>query len=205
MRQLLIATTNKGKIREYTQLLFDLKVKLVFLKDVGITEDVEEIGKSYRENAQLKAVFYAQKSNLPAISDDGGLEIRALGGNPGIHSRRWVGGEGKDEDIVKKMIEVSQSIAHNNRKAVFKIVVAFALPNGKVYTKTGSTQGIISKKPNLKLMKGYPYRSFLYFPRLKKHYHESELTMDEQKEYNHRYKAVRKLIPTIKKVLGINQ
>ncbi|EKD64630.1 MAG: hypothetical protein ACD_50C00333G0001, partial [uncultured bacterium] len=91
MKKLLIATTNPGKLREYRDFLSDLPVKLVSLKDIGITDDMEETGKTYEENSRAKAIFYAKKSNLPAISDDGGLEINALKGEPGIRSRRWLG------------------------------------------------------------------------------------------------------------------
>lgn len=198
MKKLLIATTNIGKIREYSEFLKDLKVACVSLEDVGVMHDVEEVGKTYKENAVLKAVSYAKESGIPAISDDGGLEISALGGKPGLYSRRWVGGEGKDEDIVKKMIQVSKELPDNDRKAVFKIVVAFALPNGSAWTASGSVKGIIAKKPLLKLLKGYPYRSFLYISELKKYYHESELTKEEEKLYNHRYNALLQLMPVLK-------
>ena len=203
MKKLLIATTNPGKVREYSEFLKDLPVECVSLKDVGITTEVEETGKTYKENAILKSLFYSKESLLPAISDDGGLEIAALGGKPGLYSRRWVGGEGADEDIVKKMTQVSKELPDNNRKAVFKIIVAFSLPNGKVWTSSGRVAGIIAKKPILKLLTGYPYRSFLYLPTLKKYYHESQLTVSEQRKYNHRRKALIKLIPTMKKVLSI--
>jgi len=201
MKKILIATTNPGKVREYSEFLKELNLTFLSLKDVGITKDVEETGTTYKENAALKAVTYSKESGIPAISDDGGLEISALGGKPGLHSRRWVGGVGKDEDIIKKMIEVSKNLAENNRRATFKIIVAFALPDGKVWTKSGNVSGIIAKKPLLKLLKGYPYRSFLYLPRLKKYYHESELTEAEQKQYNHRYKALQKLLPVIHNVI----
>lgn len=201
MKKILIATTNPGKVREYSEFLKELNVHCLSLKDVGITTDVEEKGTTYKENAILKALTYAKESGFPALSDDGGLEIEALGGKPGLHSRRWVGGTGKDEDIVKKMIEVSKQLPENNRLATFKIVVAFALPNGNVWTKSGSVPGIIAKKPLMKLLKGYPYRSFLYLPKLKKYYHESELTPEEEKQYNHRYKALEKLKPIIREIL----
>src|SRR3990167_2037422 len=113
MKKLLIATTNTGKLREYKDFLSDLPVKLVSLKDIGITDDVEEKGKTYEENSRAKALFYARKSGLPAISDDGGIEIHALNNEPGIKSRRWLGYEASDEDLVKHMIQVSQKLPEN--------------------------------------------------------------------------------------------
>src|SRR5882762_3706118 len=100
MKKLLIATTNKGKLQEIGEFLKDLSVQLVSLKDVGITQDVEEDGQSYEENAQKKALFYSKVSKLPAVADDGGLEINALGGAPGLKSRRWLGHEGTDEELI---------------------------------------------------------------------------------------------------------
>lgn len=204
MKKILIATTNKGKLKEISNFLKDLPVEIVSLSDIGISDDIEETGKTYEENSRAKALFYAKKSNLPAVSDDGGLEIVAFGGAPGLKSRRWLGKDSTEEDIINHMIKVAKELPNNNRKAFFKTVISFALPNGKVWSVTGEIEGIIAKKPYLKLLKGYPYRSFFYLPRLKKYYHEQELTINEQKLYNHRYIALQKLKPIIKEVLRIN-
>lgn len=201
MKKLLIATTNPGKLREYKDFLKDLDLDLVSLTDVGIDIDVEETGKSYMENSQIKATFYAKKSGLPAISDDGGIEIAALNGQPGLKSRRWLGEKTTDEDLVNHMIKISKELPENNRNAEFKIVVSLALPDGQIFSEEGLVHGVIAKEPHLKLLSGYPYRSFFYLPEAKKYYHESELTPEEMKEYNHRYVAVQKLISVIKQKL----
>lgn len=203
MQTLLIATTNKGKIKELSEFLQGLPVKLVSLKDVGITAEIEETGATYEENSRLKAVAYAQLSGLPAVSDDGGLEIAALGGEPGVQSRYWAGPEGKDEAIVKKMEKVAQELPDNNRNATFRTVITLALPSGEFWQVTGIVEGVIAKKPLRKILQGYPYRSFFYLPKIKKYYHEAELTQEEVKEYNHRYKAIEKLKKVIKEALLI--
>src|SRR3989344_8705999 len=100
---LLIATTNKGKLSELKTFLIDLPVELVSLSDVGITDDVEETGKTYKENSQKKALFYANASGLPAVADDGGLEVSALEGAPGVKSRRWLGKEESDEVLLNHL------------------------------------------------------------------------------------------------------
>lgn len=197
MKKLLVATTNPGKLREYKDFLVDLPAELVSLSDVGIDDDIEETGKTYKENSKAKALFYAKKSGLPAIADDGGLEINALGGAPGVKSRRWLGHEASDEELIIHMMKVSKKLPENNRKATFRLVVSLAIPNGKVWSRMGEVEGIIAKKPHMKLLHGYPYRSFFYLPDVQKYYHESELTETEMKKYNHRYKAVQKLIPVI--------
>lgn len=197
--KLLIATKNQGKVGEFREFLKDLPVKIISLKDLGITEDVEEDGKNYLENSQKKALFFSKLTNLPVIADDGGIEIDALDGAPGIKSRRWLGYEATDEEIIQHMLKVSEELPENNRKAMFRAIVSFALPSGKIWSVEGKVNGIISKKPLLKLLKGYPYRSFFYIPKINKFYHESELSKEEERLYNHRYKAVQKLLPTIKK------
>ena len=201
LKKLLIATTNPGKRREYKEFLADLPAQLVSLKDMGITDDIEEKGKTYKENSKAKALFYARKSGLPAIADDGGLEIEVLNGEPGVKSRRWLGHEASDKELVEHMMKVSKNLPANNRKASFVVSISFALPNGKVWSTSGKVEGIIAEKPHLKLLEGYPYRSFFYLPKIGRYYHENELSKDEQKLYNHRYKAIQKLKPIIQHVI----
>ena len=203
MKKLLIATTNKGKLKEISEFLTDLPFKLLSLNDIGITEDVEETGKTYEENSRIKALFYAKKSGLPAISDDGGIEIKAIDNEPGIKSRRWLGYEATDEDLINHMMKVSKELPDNNREATFGLVASLALPNGKVWSKKGKVEGIIAKKPHMKLLHGYPYRSFFYLPEIQKYYHEGELTKGEMRKYNHRYIAVNKLKPIIRRELKL--
>lgn len=201
MRKLLIATKNQGKFKEFTNFLGDLPLELVSLADVGISEDFEETGKTYKENSQAKALFYSKLSGLPALADDGGIEIDALGGEPGLRSRRWLGHEATDEEIIEHMKKVAKDLLDKNRKAHFKTVVSLALPDGNVWSVTGEIEGIIAKEPLFKILKGYPYRSFFYLPSLGKFYHESELSPEEMRVYNHRYKAVQKLEPIIRNVI----
>jgi len=204
MKKLLVATRNPGKLKEISDFLSDLPIKVVPLVDIGIKDDVEETGNSYQENSQLKALFYAKKSNLPAIADDGGLEIETFNGAPGIKSKRWLGKDSTERDIINHMTKVASELPNDNRKAFFKTIISLALPNGKIWSVAGEIEGIIADKPYLKVLKGYPYRSFFYLPEIKKYYHEDQLDPGEQKEYNHRYKAIQKLKPIIRKVLRIN-
>lgn len=203
MQKLLVATTNKGKIKEISEFLKDLSVQLVSLQDVGITTDVEETGTTYEENSRLKAVTYAKLSGLPAISDDGGLEISALNNEPGVQSKYWAGPEGKDDAIIEKMKKVAKELPDTNRNAVFRTVITLALPDGTYWQVNGHVEGVIAKEPLIKVLRGYPYRSFFYLPKIKKYYHESELTNREMKEYNHRWKAVNAILSIIKEQLHV--
>lgn len=202
MRKLLIATRNVGKLKEISNFLSDLPLQIVSLSDIGITDSIKEVGKTYRENSQLKALFYSRKSGLPTIADDGGIEILALKGEPGINSKRWLGKDSTEQDIINHMIKVAKELPDSNRIAFFKTVISFALPNGKVWGVNGKVEGIIAKKPYLKTLNGYPYRSFFYLPSIKKYYHEDQLTNEEERMYNHRYRAIQKLIPVIKRIIS---
>lgn len=206
MRKLLIATRNPGKLFEISKFLSDLPVQLVSLKDLNITDEVKEDGTTYVENSVKKAVFYAKKSGLPTIADDGGIEIDALDGEPGVRSRRFFGKDGRDatdEEIIEAMKKLIKDLPNNRLGATFKVVITLALPSGETFSADGQVQGIL-KDPHLKLLQGYPYRSFFFLPKLNKYYHESELSEEEQKVYNHRYKALQKLIPIIRRRLRMN-
>ncbi len=201
MKKVLIATTNKGKLHELSLFLMDLPLELVSLSDVGITIEPEETGKDYTENSQLKALFYSKKSGLPAIADDGGLEIMALGGAPGLKSHRWLGPDTTEKDIVVHMKKIAKTLPDDNRKAFFKTVVSIGFPDGKAKSFYGEVEGIIAKEPSIKYEPGYPYRSFFFVPKLHKFYFETELTPTELKKYNHRYNAVQKLKKYLQKEL----
>jgi len=203
MNKLLIATRNQGKLKEISEFLSDLPIKTLSLKDIGIEDEFEEKGKTYKGNSQNKAIFYAKKSGLPTIADDGGIEIDALRGVPGVKSKRWIGEDSSDEEIINHMKKISKELPENNRKAFFKTVVSFALPSGRVWSVPGEIEGIIVQKPYFKILSGYPYRSFFYLPKIKKYYHESDLLEEEQKLYNHRYKAITKLKPVIIRELAL--
>lgn len=203
MNKLLIATKNPGKLFELKSFLSDIPHAGVSLSDLHITEDIEETAKTYKENAEKKATFFAKISGLPTIADDGGLEIEALGGAPGVVSRRWFGYEASDDELIAHMEKLARELPANNRKARFVTVVSFALPDGRVWSKEGTVDGIIAEKPYARKLQGYPFRSFFYLPEVNKYYFETELTADEQRKYNHRYKAIEKLKPMIRKVFRI--
>jgi XTP/dITP diphosphohydrolase len=205
MLRLLIATKNPGKLVEISRFLSDLPVKTVSLKDIGIAKDVVETGKTYRENSVKKAKFYAKESGLPTIADDGGIEISGLHGEPGVRSRRYFGKHGKeatDSEIIEAMRKLIKRLPKDSLGATFKVVLTLAKPSGKTFSVDGKVRGIL-KDPRFKLFRGYPYRSFFFLPKINKYYHENELSEDEMKVYNHRYTAIQKLKPIIRKALDI--
>lgn len=191
--RLLIATKNKGKLKEFKNFLKDLPLELVSLEDLNIEEDFEEHGETYAENSEGKARFYSNISNLPALADDGGIEIDFLEGKPGVHSNRWFGEGLTEEEKIEKIQKLADEISEENNGAHFNTVVTIAFPDNSIIQESGQVYGIISKKPFLKINHGYPYRSFFFLPELGKYYHESDLSPEEERLYNHRYKAIQKL------------
>ncbi len=197
MQKLLIATTNQGKLKEFKNFLSDIPMELVSLIDLGITQDFEENGKTYEENSEGKARFYSNLSGIPSLSDDGGIEIVALNNEPGVRSRRWLGHEATDEELINHMIKISKDLPEDNRTAYFRTVISVVFPDRTLLQEQGEVKGIIAKEPFLKLNKGYPYRSFFYLPEINKYYHESDLSPEQERLYNHRYKAIQKLRPVL--------
>lgn len=196
MQKLLVATTNPGKLIEYKTLLSGLGVNLTSLKEEGISLDVEEDGKTFEENAIKKAREYSAISNLPVLSDDGGIEIDYLGGEPGVKSRRWLGHEASDQELIAMTLTKLAGVEWEQRKARLKVVIALAFPgDNKVYTAEGVKEGYIRKNP-LNLTAGYPFRSIFYVPEIGKTY--SELTIEEEAKIAHRSRALVKLMPILK-------
>lgn len=203
MKTLLIATTNPGKLAEISKFLSDLPIRLIGLIEAGIHERVEETGSTFKENAITKAKFYAKKSGLPTLADDGGLEIDALGGEPGVKSHRWVheDREDSDEDLIQYTLKRMRGLPRARRGAQLRAVLALALPNGEVHTAEGVIRGVIPVKPSATRIAGFPYRSLLYLPQINKFYNTDDLSPQENDYYNHRKKALAELKPIIKKFL----
>lgn len=143
MVEVILASRNKGKIREIRELLGDLKIRLTSLNDyVGLPSPIED-GESFQENAVRKAKMIASLTRKIAIADDSGLEVEALDGRPGVMSARF-GGEGiSDETRSEKLLSLLKEIPSSERKAAFKCVVAIVSLEGNVRTAKGKCSGVI--------------------------------------------------------------
>ena len=199
MQRLLIATSNPGKLRELKQFLSDLPLELVGLQDLQITEKAPETGATFEENAILKAEFYALKSGLPALADDGGFEIDALNGEPGVKSHRWVdpSKENDDETLINFSLKRLATTPLTKRGAQLRLVLALVLPSGQSFTTTDVQRGIVPIAASPKREHGFPYRSLLFFPKINKYY--IDVSTSEMEEYNHRKRAVAKMKGIIRK------
>lgn len=205
MKKLLIATHNPAKLAEIKHFLTGLSIKLVSLKEMGIKEDVEEDGETFAENAIKKAKYYAAKSGLATLADDGGLEIDYLNGGPGVHSRRWITGHrANDEELINYTLKLLKGVSEEKRGAQLRAVLALAFLNDQVKTAEGKIRGIIANKPYIKKRwVGFPFRALFYLPKIKKYYNPDELTAEEERKYNHRLKALEKLKKSLLYTEGI--
>ena len=144
---LLVATHNKGKVKEFSEMLADLDLEWLSLDDIGMEKDVEETGKTFAENAILKAEAYAAETGYFTLADDSGLEVDALNGEPGIYTARY-GGAGLDhEGRYRLLLENLKGVAEAERKARFRCVIALATPSGVVGTADGVCEGLIAEDP----------------------------------------------------------
>ncbi|GAJ03871.1 unnamed protein product, partial [marine sediment metagenome] len=147
MPKLLLATNNKGKVREYKHMLKDLPFELVSPAEVGINTEVDEIGESLEENARLKATALARESQLLTLADDSGLEVDALGGEPGRLSARYAGEGASDRDRVNYLLSRLEDVPEGKRSARFRCVIAVATPDDKMELCSGECEGVITLEP----------------------------------------------------------
>ncbi len=201
--KLLIATTNPGKLGELKEFLSDIPIECVNLSNLRIQSTAAETGKSFEENAILKARYYQKLSGLPTLADDGGFEIDALNGEPGVKSHRWINPnrESTDKELIEYTLEKLRDVPELKRGAQLRLVLALALPDGSLHTFEEKVRGIVALVPSKRLTPGFPYRSLLFLPEINKFYDESLLTPDESARFNHRRRAVERLKPTIRVLL----
>lgn len=199
MKKILIATTNKAKLEEIKNGLKPLlkqKIKLLTLTDVGVEEKPEESGKTFCENAKIKAKFYAKKTNLPTLADDGGLLIPFLKNEPGVRSRRWLGYEASDEELINYTLERLKNVPKEKRTAYLQVCLCFFDPKTKkIFFEEEKIEGFIAKKPSGKKTFGYPFRALFIVKKFNKYY--NELTKKEHQQINHRLIALNRLTKKI--------
>ena len=143
--QLLAATNNKGKLREYKRMLEPLGFEILSLSDLSLQADPEETGSSFAENARIKAEYVCALSGLPALADDSGLCVDALDGAPGIYSARYSGGS--DEDNNQKLLQELKDVPTEKRTARFVCAICCAWPDGSFTETEGTCEGKIDFAP----------------------------------------------------------
>ena len=180
-----LATHNPGKLREMGEILKDFGIEVVSPRDLGLAVDVEETGTTFAENAMLKAKAICKAAGLPAIADDSGLCVDALGGAPGVYSARY-GGEGLD-DKGRYMLLLSSLRGAPTRAAHFACAVACAFPNGDTLTAEGRCDGSIAYAPLGE--GGFGYDPVFLLPGTGKTF--GQLTQEEKSAVSHRGRALK--------------
>lgn len=196
--KLLLATNNQAKLREYKSLLLNLPYELVTLAEQGISVVVNEVGESLEENARLKATVSAEKSQLLTLADDSGLEVDALGGEPGRLSARYAGENASDRERVSYLLARLNGVPWEKRTARFRCVIALATPDGKVEFCSGECQGFITFAPRGK--HGFGYDPVFYLTELDKTM--AELPPALKNQVSHRGQAARQVYQALERLRG---
>ncbi len=186
-RRLLLATTNPHKIEEFRALLDGVPVELVSPAEIGLALDVEETGTTFAENASLKAAAFANASGLLALADDSGLEIDALGGEPGIYSARWAGPDVTYPERFRLLEQRLSGVPDDERTARYHAVLAIAepAPVGIVAVVNGTLEGTIAREP--RGSGGFGYDPIFYVPELGRTL--GEVSAAEKHRISHRARA----------------
>jgi XTP/dITP diphosphohydrolase len=192
---LVIATGNRGKVSEIQELLTGFPIEIKSLDDFGQIPEVEEDGETFDENAYKKASFAAKILGIPAMADDSGLMVEALGGAPGVRSARYAGENATDQQRVAKLLEEMQGQTH--RKAAFECVISIAVPSGPALTYEARCEGLITEHPIGE--KGFGYDPVFFYPPLNKTF--GQMTIAEKGRVSHRGKALQELKQEFDKVL----
>jgi XTP/dITP diphosphohydrolase len=197
--KLLVATNNPGKLGEYRGLLAELPFEIVSLKEEGIDFEVEETASTFEENAAIKACAYAGRTGLLTLADDSGLEIDALGGEPGVYSARY-GGSARGEDVKRYQLVLRklEGVPWRDRTARFRCVVALALPAGHVKTTEGAVEGIIAFEPRGGY--GFGYDPIFFIPEF--NCTMAQLSPEVKNRISHRARAVQEAVPILRHIIA---
>ncbi len=190
-----VATRNRGKSEEIREFLRGFPVEVRDLNDFGPIPQVKEDGVTFEENAYKKASFTAKVFGLPALADDSGLEVEALGGAPGVHSARYAGLDATDEENNRKLLEALKGVA--NRKARFCCVLSLAVPTGPALTYEATCDGVILEEPRGR--NGFGYDPLFFYGPAGKTF--GQMDLEEKSQVSHRGRALRDMNNEFGKVL----
>ena len=193
----IIATNNKKKLRELRAILDEFKIDALSLEEAGIVSEVEETGTTFEENALLKAEDAMRKLGVPAIADDSGLEVDALGGAPGVYSARFGGDACKtDADRYMLLLEKMQDVEEDARGARFVSTIACVFPDGRRIITRGECEGVITRAPCGE--GGFGYDPVFYVPSEGKTM--AEIPAEHKNEISHRAASLAKLREEFRKI-----
>lgn len=186
--KIVVATKNPGKVREIKEILAHKRIQVCSLLDFPNFPEIKETGKSFYENALTKARQVNQKTSLPALADDSGLEVDALNNRPGILSARYAGTKATDQERINKLLSEMKGIPDSKRKGRFVCCMVFCDHN-RIFHVTGFCDGTISRKPSGR--NGFGYDPVFFLPELGKTM--AQLDLDEKNKISHRSNALKKI------------
>jgi XTP/dITP diphosphohydrolase len=193
--RLLIATTSAGKLAEWQNLLADLPLKLLTLRDVGIDFDVEETGSTFAANARLKAEAYGRASGRLTLAEDSGLTVAALDGGPGVVSARWEGSDYTHKNQL--LVQLLEGRQGRERACAYVCIVVLRHPDGRSWQVRGEVRGQIAHAPAGS--GGFGYDPVFYVPRLRQTL--AEIAVHEKDRISHRGRAARRVRAVLCKLL----
>jgi len=194
--ELLLATSNKGKIQEYRALLRGLGLEIRSPAQLGLHLHVAEGEPTYAGNAAAKALAFARASGLVTLADDSGLEVAALGGEPGVRSSRYAGPGAGDGERIDLLLGRLRGVPPDERAARFVCVIAVATPAGEVLTVEGECRGVIAEAPRGE--HGFGYDPVFYLPEYGKTM--AELPPELKNRISHRARAARAARPLLRRL-----
>ena len=196
-KRIIFATGNEGKMREIRMILGDLGVPVVSMKEAGAAADIEENGTSFEENAIIKARTIMKKTGEITMADDSGLEIDALGGEPGIYSARYMGEDTSYDIKNQALIDRLEGVPDEKRTARFVCAIAAALPDGSTEVVRGTMEGRIGYE--ITGENGFGYDPIFYLPQFG--CSSAELEPEKKNELSHRGEGLRKMRKVLEKKL----
>jgi XTP/dITP diphosphohydrolase len=191
--KLLVATGNRGKLKEIRRLLDGADIEIVGLDQLENPPDVVEDGDTFAVNARKKALEMAAFSGYLTLADDSGLVVDALDGAPGVYSARYAGEQGDDAANNARLLKEMDSVPDEKRQAAFHCVVALAWPDGRCETYDGQISGVILRSARGE--DGFGYDPLFLVPEYGKT--TAELSLDIKNRISHRGSALRKVIPLL--------
>ncbi len=187
-KEIIFASNNKGKIAEIKEILYPLGIKVLSGEDFNLP-DVEETGKTFEENAYIKALAAAREKNIPCIADDSGLCVDAIGGKPGVYTARYAPNRDFDKGMDKLLKELAETKS-NNRSAHFSCVIVLAYPDGNYKSFEGRVDGYIATQKTGNL--GFGYDPIFIPTGFNRSF--AEFNSDEKNKISHRGRALQKFI-----------
>lgn len=186
MKKIVFATSNEGKMKEIRMILADLSVEVLSLKEAGISADIVEDGKTFEENAIIKAQTISKVTDAIVLADDSGLEVDYINKEPGVYSARYMGEDTSYSIKNQSIIDRLKDAKDNERSARFVCVIAAAFPDGRVITTRGTIEGLIAYEE--KGENGFGYDPILYIPEYNQT--TAEMSAELKNKISHRGKAL---------------